>query len=126
MVLEAGKYDSFAAEQARSCKLTQVNVTNIDLVILGDDEPDTAPSRSSTAQTVIETTVDASCCNLSGNAHGGYLAWLVDHCSSTPIFCLWNQGRWTTSGVSTNINMFYISAAPVSSRHYTAFHGACG
>lgn len=117
MVLKAGEHDSFGAEQARTCKLIKVNVSGIKLVGEQDgEEPDTQAGRGSTAETVIETTVDAGCCNLSANAHGGYLAWLVDHCSSTPIFCLWNStdARWITSGVSTNINMYYISAAPVS------------
>lgn len=120
MVLKAGELESFAAEQARTCKLTQVNVKGITLINTnGEDEPETKAGRGSTAATVIETVVEPSCCNLSGNAHGGYLAWLVDHCSSTPIFCLWSnsaegESRWVTSGVSTNINMYYISAAPVS------------
>lgn len=37
------------------------------------------------------------------NAHGGFLAWLIDHCSSLSIFCLSSGDRWLTSGVSTNI-----------------------
>lgn len=47
------------------------------------------------------------------NAHGGFLAYAVDVISSLPLLCLSGHERWSSSGVSTNINMYYISAAPV-------------
>lgn len=134
LVLRAGESHSFASEQAKRCVLKDIKVTGVKLDETGDD---TTAGRGSTAQTIIEFEVDDSCCNIAGklatlqqfdrlrcldaltvrytgNAHGGFLTWLVDHCSSTPIFCLQSNGRWTTSGVSTNINTFYIGAAPVS------------
>ena len=40
-------------------------------------------------------------------------AWLVDVGSTLPSYALAGNGRWTTSGVSTNISVHYIAAAPV-------------
>lgn len=62
-------------------------------------------------------TVDETCCNPSGNAHGGFFAWLVDHCSSLAVLALSGPGgKWVTSGVSTNLQLYYTGAAPVRSR----------
>lgn len=59
--------------------------------------------------------VTPSCCNIRGNAHGGFLAWLVDQCSSLSLLALSGPGeRWVSSGVSTNLNVYYISGAPAS------------
>jgi acyl-coenzyme A thioesterase 13 len=59
-------------------------------------------------------------CNVSGNLHGGCGAWLVDHCSSLALLALsgGDEQRWTTSGVSTNLNLNYLKAAPVSLTSY--------
>ncbi|ORY90884.1 acyl-coenzyme A thioesterase [Leucosporidium creatinivorum] len=107
-VLNMGHH-GFGAEQAKRCRLADIEVEGVKLA--GDGE--TVPERGATATTTVELEVDESCCNISGNAHGGFLAWLIDHCSSLSIFCLSAPDRWTTSGVSTNINTFYISAAPL-------------
>lgn len=34
------------------------------------------------------------CCNQTDNAHGGFLAWLVDICSSMPMVLLGGQESW--------------------------------
>lgn len=38
-------------------------------------------------------------------------SYAVDVASSLPLLCLSGHDRWATSGVSTNINMYYIAAA---------------
>lgn len=62
-------------------------------------------------------------CNVSGNLHGGCGAWLVDHCSSLALLALsgGDEERWTTSGVSTNLNLNYLKAAPVSPDQILSF-----
>lgn len=79
--------------------------------------------RNATATTTVDLEIDESCCNISGellahripsaeltrsatgNAHGGFIAWLIDHASSLSLFCLAREDAWITSGVSTNINV---------------------
>lgn len=34
------------------------------------------------------------CCNFSDNAHGGFLAWLIDVCSSMPLVLLQGPVMW--------------------------------
>lgn len=110
----------FGYEQAKTCTLKSVEVEGVDLV--GEDDTvrgtqhlvlllfklmivlHQAPQRGAQAITTVETVVDQSCCNPMSNAHGGYLAWLIDHCSSLSLIALAGNGRWLTSGVSTNIN----------------------
>lgn len=73
------------------------------------------PTRSAQATITCHLEVTPACCNIRGNAHGGFLAWLVDQCSSLSLLALSGPGeRWISSGVSTNLNVNYISAAPVS------------
>ncbi|KAM0792827.1 hypothetical protein ACM66B_002593 [Microbotryomycetes sp. NB124-2] len=106
-VLEAGHH-SYSGYAAQQCKLADVIVENV----TQDEHGDLVSKRGSKATTVINIDVDESMCNIAGNAHGGFLAWLIDHTSSTAIFCLATADRWITSGVSSNINTYYISAAP--------------
>ncbi|SCZ92329.1 BZ3500_MvSof-1268-A1-R1_Chr5-2g07787 [Microbotryum saponariae] len=136
-VLQAGTSEpGFGWQQAASCRLGDVQVSGVDLA--EDDEEDTAPRKGAQALTTVELEVDDGMCNLSGNAvsiiailcnvlltirgtaqtsivflqHGGFLAWLIDHCSSLSLIALAGHGRWATSGVSTNLTVNYISAAP--------------
>ncbi|BGP22073.1 hypothetical protein JCM10295v2_000950 [Rhodotorula toruloides] len=112
LVLEAGVF-GFASAQAAQVRLGEVDVKGVEL----DGEEDTKPTRSATATVTCHLTVDESCCNIARNAHGGFLAWLVDHCSSLGLLALSGPGdRWTTSGVSTNLNLYYIGAAPVGTK----------
>lgn len=37
---------------------------------------------------VMELEVGDNDCNVSGNAHGGFLAWLIDMASSMPLLAL--------------------------------------
>ncbi|SCV72423.1 BQ2448_3960 [Microbotryum intermedium] len=111
-VLQAGTSEpGFGWQQALACRLGHVEVDGVDLVE-GEDEEDTAPRKGAQALTTVELKVEDGMCNLSGNAHGGFLAWLIDHCSSLSLIALAGHGRWATSGVSTNLNINYISAAP--------------
>ncbi|GAA6029914.1 hypothetical protein JCM8097_009167 [Rhodosporidiobolus ruineniae] len=106
-----GAHDhGFASGQAQLVRLGDVHLQGVEL----DGEDDTKPTRG--AQAVVECflTVDDTCCNPSSNAHGGFLAWLVDHCSSLSLLALSGPGeKWVTSGVSTHLQLFYIGAAPV-------------
>ncbi|GAA5991096.1 hypothetical protein JCM11641_004431 [Rhodosporidiobolus odoratus] len=100
----------FGANQVERLVLGKVDLEGVEL----DGEDDTKPTRG--AQAVVECllTVAESCCNQSQNAHGGFLAFLIDHCSSLALLALSGPGeRWITSGVSTNLNIFYIGAAPI-------------
>lgn len=74
------------------------------------------PTRSAQSLVSCLVTVEQDMCNVAGNLHGGCGAWLVDHCSSLALLALsgGDEGRWTTSGVSTNLNLNYLKAAPVS------------
>ncbi|GAA5912044.1 hypothetical protein JCM6882_002015 [Rhodosporidiobolus microsporus] len=102
----------YSAEQAKLVRLGKVEVEGVEL----DGEDDTKPKRG--AQAVVECflTVDESCCNPSGNAHGGFLAWLIDHCSSLCLAALAGPGlKWVTTGVSTNLSIYYVGAAPAGS-----------
>ncbi|BGP13184.1 hypothetical protein JCM10213_000236 [Rhodosporidiobolus nylandii] len=100
----------FAAQQARLIKLGKVDLEGVEL----DGPEDTKPTRGAQATVECLLTVDESCCNPSNNAHGGFLAWLIDHCSSLSLLALSGPDeRWITSGVSTNLSVSYIGAAPV-------------
>ncbi|BGP53243.1 hypothetical protein JCM8202v2_000802 [Rhodotorula sphaerocarpa] len=73
------------------------------------------PTRGAQATVTCHLEVTPSCCNIRGNAHGGFLAWLVDQCSSLSLLALSGPGeRWVSSGVSTNLNVYYISGAPAT------------
>ncbi|KAM0751617.1 acyl-coenzyme A thioesterase [Meredithblackwellia eburnea MCA 4105] len=111
-VLKAQDKWGFGASQARNIKLTSVELDGVEL----HGDGDTIAKRGANATVVVATVIDESCCNISGNAHGGYLAWLVDVASSLPVLALSGPDSWITSGVSTNINMYYIAAAPVGTK----------
>lgn len=51
--------------------------------------------------------------NLGLNLHGGVVAYLIDMASSLPLICLSGHGRWPSSGVSTQLNIYYLAAAPL-------------
>ncbi|GAA5826248.1 hypothetical protein JCM11251_007224 [Rhodosporidiobolus azoricus] len=109
--LEASE-GGFASEQARLIRLHSVQLDGVEL----DGEEDTKPKRGAQAEVICSLTVDNSCCNPSGNAHGGFLAWLIDHCSSLSLVALSGPGlKWVTSGVSTNLSVYYVGAAPTGS-----------
>lgn len=55
-------------------------------------------------------------CNPTMNAHGGFIAWLVDVCSSLPVLACSTQGRWATAGVSTSIHTQYLHAIPLGTK----------
>ncbi|GAA5886708.1 hypothetical protein JCM5296_006377 [Sporobolomyces johnsonii] len=99
----------FCADIAKRISLREISVQGVEL----DGQDDTRPTRSATATVVCELDVDESMCNIAGNCHGGCIAWIVDHCSSLALLALSGNGRWTTSGVSTNLNISYIAAAPL-------------
>ncbi|KAG0655952.1 hypothetical protein C6P46_000534 [Rhodotorula mucilaginosa] len=104
---------SFAGDIAAQIRLGQLELSGIEL----DGENDTKPTRSAQATITCHLEVTPACCNIRGNAHGGFLAWLVDQCSSLSLLALSGPGeRWISSGVSTNLNVNYISAAPVGTK----------
>ncbi|TNY18149.1 acyl-coenzyme A thioesterase [Rhodotorula diobovata] len=106
-------YGGFAADQAKLISLGDVVLDGVHL----DGDDDTKPSRGATATVTCHLTVSESCCNPSGNAHGGFLAWLVDHCSSLVLLALSGPGdKWLTSGVSTQLQLFYVGAAPIGNK----------
>ncbi|GAA6015659.1 hypothetical protein JCM10207_008163 [Rhodosporidiobolus poonsookiae] len=99
----------FGEHHSGLVRLGKVELDGVEL----DGDDDTKAVRG--AQAVVECLlmVAESCCNYTGNAHGGFLAWLIDHCSSLSLIALATGGRWVTSGVSTNLNISFIAAAPV-------------
>ncbi|GAA5860387.1 hypothetical protein JCM3774_000402 [Rhodotorula dairenensis] len=112
LVLDMAK-QSFAGDIAAQIKLGNLELSGIEL----DGEKDTKPTRSAQATITCHLEVTPACCNIRGNAHGGFLAWLVDQCSSLSLLALSGPGeRWVSSGVSTNLNVNYISAAPVGTK----------
>ncbi|GAA5978979.1 hypothetical protein JCM10908_002756 [Rhodotorula pacifica] len=112
LVLDMAK-NSFAGDIAATIKLGKLELSGIEL----DGENDTKPTRSAQATITCHLEVTPACCNIRGNAHGGFLAWLVDQCSSLSLLALSGPGeRWVSSGVSTNLNVNYISAAPVGTK----------
>ncbi|GAA6057706.1 hypothetical protein JCM3770_002654 [Rhodotorula araucariae] len=109
----ASGHHGFAVEQSKLVSLGDVDIDGVEL----DPAGDTKPSRSSRATVTCHLTVTEACCNPSGNAHGGFFAWLVDHCSSLALLALSGPGdRWVTSGVTTNLQLYYIGAAPVGTK----------
>ncbi|GAA5857611.1 hypothetical protein JCM8547_004295 [Rhodosporidiobolus lusitaniae] len=103
----------FGEHQAHLIRLSSLKLEGIEL----DGEDDTKPTKGAQAVVECSLTVDESCCNPSGNAHGGFLAWLIDHCSSLSLLALSGPGeKWVTSGVSTNLNVYYVGAAPVGTK----------
>ncbi|GAA6020186.1 hypothetical protein JCM8202_002568 [Rhodotorula sphaerocarpa] len=105
--------NSFAGQEAARIRLGDVKLTGIEL----DGEEDTKPTRGAQATVTCHLEVTPSCCNIRGNAHGGFLAWLVDQCSSLSLLALSGPGeRWVSSGVSTNLNVYYISGAPAGTQ----------
>ncbi|POY73568.1 hypothetical protein BMF94_3506 [Rhodotorula taiwanensis] len=104
---------SFAGDIAKRITLGDVHLSGIQL----EGSDDTKPDRGAQAVVTCHLTVEKDCCNIRGNAHGGMLAWLVDQCSSLSLLALSGPGeRWISSGVSTNLNVNYISAAPVGTK----------
>lgn len=114
-VLIAQTTAGFAKELVSGIELGDVQVEGVELTSDHGHE-DTAPGRYAKATVTHYFTVTEDCCNLGGSAHGGFLAWLVDVCSSEPLLALSGHGRWNTSGVSSNISMYYISGAPPGTR----------
>ncbi|GAA5996981.1 PaaI family thioesterase [Rhodotorula paludigena] len=103
----------FAVEQSHLVQLGEVELDGVEL----DGHDNTKPTRSASATVTCYLTVDETCCNPSGNAHGGFFAWLVDHCSSLAVLALSGPGeKWVTSGVSTNLQLYYTGAAPVGTK----------
>ncbi|GAA6025040.1 hypothetical protein JCM11491_002002 [Sporobolomyces phaffii] len=101
----------FSRAIAKRIHLDQVDVSGVEL----DGPDDTKPTRSAQSVVSCTVTVEQDMCNVSGNLHGGCGAWLVDHCSSLALLALsgGDDHRWTTSGVSTNLNLNYVKAAPL-------------
>ncbi|GAA5936779.1 hypothetical protein JCM3775_002701 [Rhodotorula graminis] len=106
-------YGGFASDQAQLISLGDVQLDGVQL----DGDDDTQPTRGATATVTCHLTVTEACCNPSSNAHGGFLAWLVDHCSSLVLLALAGPGdRWVTSGVSNQLQLFYVGAAPIGTK----------
>ncbi|GAA5873352.1 hypothetical protein JCM16303_001098 [Sporobolomyces ruberrimus] len=104
----------FSRAIAKRIVLDEVKVTGVEL----DGKEDTKPTRSAQSTVSCLVTVEQDMCNVAGNLHGGCGAWLVDHCSSLALLALsgGDEGRWTTSGVSTNLNLNYLKAAPLGTK----------
>ncbi|GAA5975844.1 hypothetical protein JCM5350_000754 [Sporobolomyces pararoseus] len=102
----------FSRAIAKRITLDQVRVTGVEL---DGKDGDTKPTRSAKSTVSCLVKVEQDMCNVSGNLHGGCGAWLVDHCSSLALLALsgGDEERWTTSGVSTNLNLNYLKAAPL-------------
>ncbi|GAA5857022.1 hypothetical protein JCM5353_004977 [Sporobolomyces roseus] len=111
--LESLSSAGFSRAIAKRILLDGVNVSGV----IMDGEEDTKPTK--TAQSTVSCLIPVSqdMCNVAGNLHGGCGAWLVDHCSSLALLALSGgdegEQRWTTSGVSTNLNLNYMKAAPL-------------
>ncbi|KAL8291790.1 hypothetical protein RQP46_002048 [Phenoliferia psychrophenolica] len=99
----------FGAAQASHLQLADVRIEGVKL----HGEEDTICGKEAKSVVVIKLVIDEGCCNMSGNAHGGYLAWLIDVCSSMAVLALSGPDTWVTSGVSSNINVYYLAAAPL-------------
>ncbi|GAA5832906.1 hypothetical protein JCM3766R1_007087 [Sporobolomyces carnicolor] len=101
----------FSRQIAKRIRLDKVQVTGVEL---DGADGDTKPTRSAQSTVSCRVKVEQDMCNVAGNLHGGCGAWLVDHCSSLALLALsgGDEQRWTTSGVSTNLNLNYLKAAP--------------
>ncbi|GAA5894759.1 PaaI family thioesterase [Sporobolomyces salmoneus] len=100
----------FSRAIAKRIQLDTIRVTGVEL---DGTDGDTKPTRSAQSSVSCLVKVEQDMCNVSGNLHGGCGAWLVDHCSSLALLALSGDGRWETSGVSTNLNLNYLKAAPL-------------
>ncbi|GAA5924089.1 PaaI family thioesterase [Sporobolomyces koalae] len=112
--LESISSTGFAREISERLSLDTVDVTGVELI---GQENQTRATRTAQSTVTLSITVTEDMCNPLGNLHGGCGAWLVDHCSSFALLALAGDGeRWTTSGVSTNLNLNYLKAAPIGTR----------
>lgn len=117
----------FATEVSELLQLREASYEGIEL---HEDGIQTIPSRTAKATVIISVIVEQRCCNFSDNAHGGFLAYLIDICSSMPLILLSGPTMWHTAGrkpnpleplsrvdfpagVSANINVNYLAAIPV-------------
>ncbi|GAA5825270.1 hypothetical protein JCM10212_005677 [Sporobolomyces blumeae] len=106
--LEAIASSGFASDIAKRIRIADISVDGVDL----DEAGETRPLRSAQSTVACEIRVEDDMVNMAGNLHGGCGAWLVDVCSSLALLALSGNARWTTSGVSTNLNLSYLVAAP--------------
>lgn len=78
------------------------------------DDDKVSVGRNAACEIIVDLEVERSNLNWGGNLHGGCTAWLIDICTTLPIFCLQGNRRWSTSGVTTSLAVHYLAAAPVS------------
>ncbi|KAI5481038.1 hypothetical protein MNV49_006224 [Pseudohyphozyma bogoriensis] len=103
----------FGEQQGADLELEAVEFTEL---TLSPDGEQTIPSRDATATVIVTTPIQKHACNHSHNAHGGYMAWLIDWCSSMPLVVLQGADSWRTAGVTTSLTIFYHRAAPDGSK----------
>ncbi|OZJ06771.1 hypothetical protein BZG36_00385 [Bifiguratus adelaidae] len=70
---------------------------------------------ASQGRVVFELIVEDADCNILGNAHGGFMATLVDICSTLAMYSA-NSKYFQTGGVSVDLHTTYVNAAPSGTR----------